>query len=110
MFSNNNYLPNLNHYPLPGQLHGSVVTTPQMQDMGTGVQGSTVHSLGSNFRFLSPTQGTAVPTWIPSINAMGMNVAPGMGVAWQHSVPSTMPWANINPPLFTAANVGSSPQ
>lgn len=113
MFNNNNYLPNLNHCPITDQLQNAIGTHPQpsgdQHTMGSGMQ---VYTSGANFRFLSPTQGTSVPTWAPAVTSVGMSSAPGVGVNWQHSVPTPMPWANHVPPHFSAQALqsNSSPQ
>ena len=104
MFSNNNYLPDLNHYPSAGQQLPSIPPSPQPPDPLPVIPGSSNYARSGNFRFLSPTQGTAVPTWVPPACAVGMATAPGVGANWQHSVPTTLPWANHVPPRFTAQN------
>lgn len=108
--NNNNYLPNLNQFG-PAQLPVSTVAaSAQPSDMspapGTLQAGMPYQMLGNqplrHFRFLSPTQGATVPTWVPPANTMGMATAPGVGVSWQHSVPTTMPWAHHTAPNFNA--------
>ncbi|XP_076452587.1 uncharacterized protein LOC143288170 [Babylonia areolata] len=109
MFNNNNYLPDLNHYrPAAGQqMPANVPGSPAPLDpplpppAAPPVSGSGFGHVG-NFRFLSPTQVTAVPTWMPAACVVSTISAPGMGTSWQHSVPITMPWANHIAPHFTA--------
>ncbi|KAK7481577.1 hypothetical protein BaRGS_00027226 [Batillaria attramentaria] len=101
--NNNNYLPNLNQFGPPGQVPVSNVNTAQPTGSTVGPPPTSVpYQPLATFRFLSPTQGTAVPTWVPPASSVSVAAAPGMGVSWQHSVPSTMPWANHSPPNFNA--------
>ncbi|KAL8584780.1 hypothetical protein ACOMHN_035699 [Nucella lapillus] len=112
MFNNNNYLPDLNHFP-PTTGHGhlpadSPLTSPAptLDPLTPPPAMSAASGSGhvGNFRFLSPTQGTAIPTWMPTTCFMGTVSAPGTGASWQHLVPVTMPWANHVAPHFTAQN------
>lgn len=107
MFNNNNYLPDLNHYPPAGQLPSAPLNLPPPEPVAPVVPGGQGYTRTGNFRFLSPTQGTAVPAWVPSACSVGMAAAPGLGASWQHSVPTTMPWANHVTPHFTAQSTMS---
>ncbi|KAK3804039.1 hypothetical protein RRG08_062409 [Elysia crispata] len=54
--------------------------------------------LQSNFTFTAPTQCTTLGTPRPCIETISpINLsAPGVGASWQHSIPTTMPWVDMN--------------
>ncbi|KAK7087755.1 hypothetical protein V1264_021764 [Littorina saxatilis] len=110
MFNNNNYLPDLNHYPPTGQLSPPAPNFPPQEPVPPVQTGFGVVRTSGNFRFLSPTQVTCGPQWAPPTCNMGLVSAPGMGASWQHSVPSTMPWANPTAPHFNAQSTPSHSQ
>ncbi|RUS78698.1 hypothetical protein EGW08_013553 [Elysia chlorotica] len=72
-----------NYNPLTGM-------SPYRNPNPTGLQ--------SNFTFTAPTQCTTLGTPRPCIETISpINLsAPGVGASWQHSIPTTMPWVDMN--------------
>ncbi|KAI8782861.1 uncharacterized protein LOC106071345 isoform X1 [Biomphalaria glabrata] len=85
-FNNNNYLPGL---------YNEMAAT--VFNNFSSVHRSPVLSQNS-FTFTSPTQGITLATHRPSIQTtspISNMSAPGVGTSWQHSIPVTMPWADV---------------
>ncbi|CAG5124693.1 unnamed protein product [Candidula unifasciata] len=64
----------------------------------------------NGFTFTSPTQCSTMATYRPGIQTTSpirSLSAPGVGAAWQHSIPVTMPWADIKSPI-SHLGVGST--
>jgi hypothetical protein len=120
--SNNNYLPDLNHYQrgaVGSGGGGAAAVAPHlppnpapMPDLTPTVPGPGPYTrIAGPFRFFSPTSGTAVPTWTPPMAPMAtinMATAPGVGVSWQHSVPSPVVWGTQMVPHMSSHSMVTS--
>ncbi|BFZ04747.1 hypothetical protein BsWGS_07786 [Bradybaena similaris] len=92
-FNNNNYLPGV---------YNDMEAAAAFNYHSAMTHTRSPSAVQNSFTFTTPTQCSTLATYRPSIQTtspIGSLSAPGVGASWQHSIPVTMPWADIKSPI-----------